>query len=133
MLQNSQQILMNSNSMNINRPILSISDPNVNVPNFFGPINCKNLLIENVKFLNSIFWNIAPIYCENIIIRGVEVSNEGLGRTDGIDIDSSKNALIEFTTLDCDDDAFTLKSGRGKDGKLRNKGISGWKRFLHLF
>ena len=91
------------------------------LPTFFGPINCKNILIENVKFLNSIFWNIAPIYCENIIIRGVEVSNEGLGRTDGIDIDSSKNALIEFTTLDCDDDAFTLKSGRGKDGKLRNK------------
>lgn len=40
-------------------------------------------------------------------------------RTDGIDIDSSKNVLIEYTTLDCDDDAFTLKSGRGKDGKLK--------------
>lgn len=91
------------------------------LPTFFGPINCKNIFVENIKFLNSIFWNIAPIYCENIIIHGVEVSNEGLGRTNGIDIDSSKNALIEYTTLDCGDDAFTLKSGRGKDGKLRNK------------
>ena len=91
------------------------------LPTFFGPINCKNILVENVKFLNSIFWNIAPIYCENIIIRGIEVSNEGLARTDGIDIDSSVNALIEYTTLDCDDDAFTLKAGRGKDGILRNK------------
>ena len=90
-------------------------------PTYFGPNNCKNILVENVKFLNSIFWNIAPIYCENIIIRGIEVSNEGLARTDGIDIDSSVNALIEYTTLDCDDDAFTLKAGRGKDGILRNK------------
>ena len=89
------------------------------LPTFFGPINCKNILLEGVKFLDSIFWNIAPIYCENIIIRGVEVNNSDLARTDGIDIDSSKNVLIEYTTLNCDDDAFTLKSGRGKDGKIK--------------
>ena len=92
------------------------------LPHFFGSINCKNILVEGVKFIGSIFWNIVPIYSENIIIRNVEVSNEGLGATDGIDIDSSKNVLIEYVTLDCGDDAFTLKSGRGMDGKL--KGIS---------
>ena len=89
------------------------------LPTFFGPINCKNILVEGVKFEKSIFWNIAPIYCENIIIRSVEVQNSGLARTDGIDIDSSKNVLIEYTTINCDDDAFTLKSGRGKDGKIK--------------
>ena len=53
MLQNSQQILMNSNSMNINRPILSISDPNVNVPNPFGPINClANQNMNNMMNIN---------------------------------------------------------------------------------
>ena len=89
------------------------------LPHFFGPINCKNILVEGVKFIGSIFWNIVPIYCENIIIRNTEVSNEGLGATDGIDIDSSKNVLIEYVTLDCGDDAFTLKAGRGMDGKLK--------------
>ena len=79
------------------------------LPTFFGRVNCKNILVEGVKFLDHIFWSIAPIFCNNIIIRGVEVSNEGLGRTDGIDIDSSENALIEYTTLDCDDNAFTYK------------------------
>ena len=89
------------------------------LPQFFGPINCKNILVEGVTFEQSLFWNIVPVYCENIIIRNVEVNSFGLGRTDGIDIDSSKNALIENTTLDCGDDAFTLKAGRGKDGKLK--------------
>ena len=89
------------------------------LPQFFGPINCKNILVEGVKFIDSIFWNIVPVYCENIIIRNVEVNSYGYGRTDGIDIDSSKNALIEHVTLDCGDDAFTLKAGRGMDGKLK--------------
>lgn len=86
------------------------------LPMFFAPVNSTNILVEDVTFENSIFWNITPVYCKNIIIRGVTVSSYGHGRTDGIDIDSSENALIEYTTLDCGDDCFTLKAGRGNDG-----------------
>lgn len=91
------------------------------LPLFFGPIHCKNILVEGLTFEKSIFWNIAPTYCENIIIRGITVNSYGRGRTDGIDIDSSVNALIEYTTLDCGDDCFTLKAGRGKDGVDKNR------------
>lgn len=86
------------------------------MPVFFGPMHCRGVLVEGVTFERSLFWNIVPTYCENIIIRGVTVSSHGHGRTDGIDIDSSVNSLIEYTTLDCGDDCFTLKSGRGNDG-----------------
>lgn len=85
------------------------------MPTFIGPVGCKGILIEDVTLDGSIFWNIAPVYCENIIIRGVTVNSHGHPRTDGIDIDSSVNALIENTTLDCGDDCFTLKSGRGEE------------------
>ncbi|MCM1356070.1 MAG: glycoside hydrolase family 28 protein [Staphylococcus sp.] len=85
------------------------------MPTFIGPVNCRNILIEDVTLDGSIFWNIAPVYCENIIIRGVTVNSHGHPRTDGIDIDSSVNALIENTTLDCGDDCFTLKAGRGEE------------------
>ena len=88
------------------------------LPQFFGPINSKNILVEGVTFIQSIFWNIVPVYCENIIIRNVEVSSYGYGRTDGIDIDSSRNVLIEYVTLDYND-VFTLKLGRGMDGKIK--------------
>lgn len=89
------------------------------LPVFFGPMNSRNVLLEGVTLEGSIFWNIVPVYCENIIIRGVTVSSHGIARTDGIDIDSSRNALIEYTSLDCGDDCFTLKAGRGMDGLLK--------------
>lgn len=89
------------------------------LPVFFGPMNSKNVLIEGVTLEKSVFWNIVPVYCENVIIRGVKVESAGIARTDGIDIDSSVNALIEYTYLDCGDDCFTLKAGRGMDGVLK--------------
>lgn len=86
------------------------------LPVFFGPMNSKNVFLEGVTLVGSVFWNIVPVYCDNIIIRGVKVLSAGIARTDGIDIDSSTNALIEYTYLDCGDDCFTLKAGRGMDG-----------------
>lgn len=83
------------------------------MPTFIGPVGCKDVLIEDVTLDGSIFWNIAPVYCENVIIRGVTVNSHGHPRTDGIDVDSSVNVLIENSTLDCGDDCFTLKAGRG--------------------
>ncbi|MDR2914864.1 MAG: glycoside hydrolase family 28 protein [Tannerella sp.] len=91
------------------------------LPMFFAPINSKNILVEGVTFEKSIFWNIVPQYCENIIIRGVTVNSAGHGRTDGIDIESSGNVLIEYCTLSCGDDCFTIKSGRGEDGLRVNR------------
>lgn len=91
------------------------------LPMFFSPMNCSNVLIEGITFEEPIFWNIVPIYCNNVIIRGITVNSVGTPRGDGIDIDSSRNVLIEYSTLDCGDDCFTIKSGRGDDGLRVNK------------
>lgn len=85
-------------------------------PKSFAPINCKNVLVEGVTFERSVLWNINPIYCENVIIRGVTVNSVGVPSGDGIDISSCRNVLIEYSTLNCGDDCFTLKSGRAEDG-----------------
>ena len=85
-------------------------------PKSFAPINCKNVLVEGVTFERSVLWNINPIYCENVIIRGVTVNSVGVPSGDGIDISSCRNVLIEYSTLSCGDDCFTLKSGRAEDG-----------------
>ncbi len=90
------------------------------LPMFFAPMNSHNVLVEGVTFENSIFWNIVPVYCDSVIIRGVTV-NSNHGRTDGIDVESSRNVLIEYTTLACGDDCFTIKSGRCEDGMRVNK------------
>ena len=86
------------------------------LPKFFGPVNCKQVFVEGVTFEHAIFWIVVPTYCENVIIRGIKVGSKGMVHGDGIDIDSSTGVLIEYCTLDCGDDCFTIKSGRNDDG-----------------
>lgn len=90
-------------------------------PMFISPVNCKNVWIEGVSLENTAFWNIVPVYCENVIIRGITVNSVGIPRGDGIDIESSRNVLIEYSTLSSGDDCFTIKAGRGEDGIRVNK------------
>jgi polygalacturonase len=88
---------------------------------FISPINCKKVYIEGVYLENTAFWNIVPVYCDNVIIRGITVNSVGIQRGDGIDIESSRNVLIEYNTLSCGDDCFTIKAGRNEDGLRVNK------------
>lgn len=91
------------------------------LPMFISPINCTNVFIEGVTLERTAFWNIVPVYCEGVIIRGVTVNSVGIPRGDGIDIESSRNVLIEYSTLNCGDDCFTMKAGRGDDGLRVNR------------
>ncbi|MCH5718335.1 glycoside hydrolase family 28 protein [Niabella hibiscisoli] len=90
-------------------------------PMFISPINCSNVLIEGISLENTAFWNVVPVYCDSVIIRGITVHSVGIPRGDGIDIESSKNVLIEYCTMSTGDDAFTIKAGRGYDGLRVNK------------
>lgn len=85
-------------------------------PKTISPINCTNVLIEGITMERSTLWNVVPIYCENVIIRGITVNSTDVPSGDGIDIESCKNVLIEYCTLNCGDDCFTLKAGRAEDG-----------------
>lgn len=90
-------------------------------PMFISPINCKKVYIEGITLENTPFWNVVPVYCDNVIIRGITVRSVGIPRGDGIDIESSRNVLIEYCTLASGDDCFTIKAGRGEDGIRVNK------------
>ena len=86
------------------------------LPKSIAPINCSNVLIEGITIDQGLYWNVVPQYCDSVIIRGVTVNSYGHGRTDGIDVESSRNVLIEYCTLDCQDDCYTMKSGRNVEG-----------------
>ncbi|SNR43966.1 Glycosyl hydrolases family 28 [Maribacter sedimenticola] len=79
-------------------------------------VACKNVLIEGITIERSVTWNVTPIYCDGVIIRGITVNSVGIPTGDGIDIESSRNVLIEYSTLNNGDDCFTMKAGRDKDG-----------------
>lgn len=98
-----------------------IKTKEVFLPKSISPINCRNVLIEGITIKQGLYWNVVPEYCDNVIIRGVTVESLGHGRTDGIDIESTSNVLIEYCSLDCQDDCYTMKSGRGWDGLRVNR------------
>jgi len=65
------------------------------------------------------FWTVHICYSRDVKVSDVLISNNEGGRgpsTDGIDIDSSTNVLVERADITCNDDALCLKAGRDADG-----------------
>ncbi|PRQ17447.1 putative galacturan 1,4-alpha-galacturonidase [Rosa chinensis] len=81
-------------------------------PNLIEFINSKNIIISNVIFQNSPFWNIHPVYSSNIVVRYVTIlAPADSPNTDGIDPDSSSNVCIEDSYISTGDDLVAVKSG----------------------
>ena len=65
------------------------------------------------------FWTVQVLYSDHVTIDGIVIRNNEGGKgpsTDGIDIDSSRNVLVEHADIDVNDDALCLKAGRDSDG-----------------
>ncbi len=90
-------------------------------PTFIGLMNCEKVLIEGISMEKTIFWNIVTEYCDGVTIRKVKINSKGTPRGDAIDIESTRNVLIEHCRVTTTDDAYTLKAGRGEDGLRVNK------------
>ena len=63
---------------------------------------------------NSPFWTIHLYQCEDASVRGLDVYAHG-NNNDGIDIEMSKNVLVEKCVFDQGDDGVVIKSGRNRD------------------
>jgi len=88
-------------------------------PQFIQPYLCDNVLIEDVKILNSPMWVLNPVLCNNVIISRVCVESEG-PNSDGCDPESCKNVWIKDCFFKTGDDCIALKSGRNRDGRKIN-------------
>ncbi|CAN1778616.1 Probable polygalacturonase [Linum perenne] len=81
-------------------------------PNLIEFINSKDIIISNVIFKDSPFWNIHPVYSSNIVIRYVTIlAPRDSPNTDGVDPDSSSNVCIEDSYISTGDDLVAVKSG----------------------
>lgn len=88
-------------------------------PPFIQFYQCSEVLISDVRIIQSPFWLIHPLLCKNVIVRGVTMESQG-PNNDGCDPESSKNVLIENCLFNTGDDCIAIKSGRNKDGKRWN-------------
>lgn len=89
-------------------------------PNLLVFSNCKKILLEGITFQNSPAWSLHPLMCEDVTVKKVYVKNPWYAQnSDGIDIESCKNVLLEDNTFDVGDDGICIKSGRDAEGRKR--------------
>ncbi|XP_058100351.1 probable polygalacturonase [Magnolia sinica] len=95
-------------------------------PNLVELVNSNGIIISNVVFKNSPFWNIHPVYCSDVVIRHVTIlAPPDSPNTDGIDPDSSFNVCIEDCYIATGDDLVAVKSGWDEYGIAYGRPSSG--------
>ncbi|MDR0939006.1 MAG: glycoside hydrolase family 28 protein [Mediterranea sp.] len=86
--------------------------------------NSADITLSDFTLLRTGFWACQVLYSEHCTISGLTINNNVGGHgpsTDGIDIDSSNDILIERCDVDCNDDNICIKAGRDADGLRVNR------------
>jgi len=76
---------------------------------------CKNVQLERFSIRESPFWTIHLYMCEGGWVRNLDIRTRG-ANSDGIDLEKSRNFLVEECSFDLGNDAVVIKSGRNQDG-----------------
>ena len=91
-------------------------------PHFIQFNRCRDVRLDGFSMRGSPFWTIHLFLCDGAEVRNLDVDAfdaEGFAmkNTDGIDIESSRNVLVEGCTFRQNDDGIVIKSGRNRDGR----------------
>ena len=86
--------------------------------------NSKHITLKDFMLVRTGFWACQILYSDHCSVSGLTINNNVGGHgpsTDGIDIDSSTNILVENCDVDCNDDNICIKAGRDADGLRVNR------------
>lgn len=89
-------------------------------PHFVQFRECRRVLIDGPTFVDSPFWVNHLLYCDQAVVRNIHVVSHHIN-SDGVDVDSSTNVVIENCRFDVGDDGVAIKSGRDQDGWRVNR------------
>lgn len=81
---------------------------------------CRNVLLDGFRIRESPFWMIHLYRSEDCVVRNLDTQAHG-NNNDGIDIDMTRNVLVENCRFDQGDDGVVLKSGRNADAWRLNR------------
>ena len=73
-------------------------------------VNCRNVLIEDVRMRSAGSWMQHYRLCEKLVIRNIDVFNHVAFNNDGLNVDSCREVTISGCRVDSDDDGIVLKS-----------------------
>ncbi len=80
--------------------------------------------LQGLQLKRSGFWTVHICYSRKVTVDRIAIRNNIDGKgpsTDGVDIDSSSDVLVEHCDIECNDDAICLKAGRDADGLRVNR------------
>ena len=85
-------------------------------PPFLQFNRCRNVRVEGVRIRRSPFWTIHLFRSDDVVVRDVDIEAFD-ANNDAIDVDMSRNVLVEGCRLFAGDDGIAVKSGRRTDDR----------------
>lgn len=74
---------------------------------------CDGIEVYGVRIQNSPSWTVHPYFSDNIKLCAITINNpQNSPNTDGIDVESCRNVVIEGVHFTLGDDCIALKSGK---------------------
>jgi polygalacturonase len=87
-------------------------------PHLVRLVDCRDVVIDGLHFINSPRWTLNPVACDNVTITRVTIRNpHDSPNTDGINPDACSNVQIANCHIDVGDDCIAIKSGSEEDGR----------------
>lgn len=89
-------------------------------PRLVEPMFCEDFRVFDLHLKDSAFWTLHPFACARVHVADVKVTaprNERAPNTDGIDLDSCSQVLVERVYVDTGDNAMSIKSGFNEFGR----------------
>lgn len=71
--------------------------------------NAKNMILKEVRLINSAWWTVFLAGCDGVRVEGISIHSQANLNNDGLDIDS-RNVIVSDCVIDCDDDGLCFKS-----------------------
>lgn len=100
------------------------SDYDAKRPRLVQIFDSSDVKLDGLMLTRSGFWTVHICYSHDVVVDHLTIRNNQGGKgpsTDGIDIDSSHDILVQHADIDVNDDALCLKAGRDSDGLRVNR------------
>lgn len=81
---------------------------------------CANVLLDGFKIREAPFWTVHLYHSENCVVRNLDIYAHG-HNNDGVDIEMTRNVLVENCRSDQGDDGIAVKAGRNQDAWRLNR------------
>lgn len=91
-------------------------------PHFLHFNRCRGVRLEGFSIRGAPFWTVHLFLCSDVTVRGLDIDatcDDGrmINNTDGIDIEATRDVLVERCRFSQGDDAIVLKAGKDFDGR----------------